>query len=336
MKRKLSLALSLLVMTAILAACGGSTKPADVYKKEPAAAQPAQPQTLKIGQLPIVDGLPFWVAEKNGYYQQQGVNVELITFKSALERDAALEGGQIDGVLNDILSAATLYAKGTKVQITSLAQGATKAEGPIAIIAAPNSGITSIDQLKGVEIGISNNSMIHYVTDKLLLENGFKPEEIKTTNIAQIPVRFEALMSGQIKAATMPDPLLSLAITKGAKVIASDVDAKQNISHSVIVFSDKAIQEKGDGIKKFFHAYNLAILDIQAKPNAFNDLLSAKANLPAEIKETYKVTPFSLTQAPAKGDVDAVVQWLVDKKIITETIPYEKLVNKALLPSATK
>lgn len=334
MKRKLSLALSLVLMTAILAACGGS-KPADVYKKEtPAADKAAAPVTLKIGQLPIIDGLPFWVAEQKDYYKQQGVNVELIGFKSALERDAALASGQIDGALTDLVGATTVHAKDTKLQITSLALGATQQEGPIAIVASPQSGITKVEDLKGVEIGIGTNSVIHYVTEKLLLENGFKPDEIKVNNIAQIPVRFEALISGQIKAATLPDPLLSLAVAKGAKVIVSDVNAKKNYSHSVIIFTDKAVQEKGDGIKKFFHAYNAAVLDIKANPDSFKELLAQRANLPAEIKDSYKVTPFSVAQAPVKGDVEAVVQWLLDKKIISEKVEYEKIVNKSLF--ATK
>lgn len=334
MKRKLSMALSLLLMTALLAACGGS-KPSDVYKKEQAGGgTPATPVTLKIGQLPIIDGLPFWVAEQKDYYKQQGVNVELITFKSALERDAAMEGGQIDGLLSDLVGASTLYAKGTPLQMASLSLGATHQEGPIAIVASPKSDITSVEQLKGVEIGIGANSVIHYVTEKLLLENGFKADEIKVTNIAQIPLRFEALMSGQIKAATLPDPLLSLAVKNGARIIASDVNAKKNYSQSVIAFSDKAVQEKGDGIKRFFLAYNMAVLDIKEKPNDYKELLAQKANLPAEIKDSYQVTPFSPAQAPQKGDVEAVVQWLMDKQVVTEKIEYEKIVNRSLYPQA--
>lgn len=333
MKRKLSLVLSLLLMASLLTACG--SKPQDVYKNAPKAGeQPAPAITLKIGQLPVIDGLPFWVAEQKEYYKQQGVNVELITFKSALERDAALEGGQIDGTLTDILGAVTMHSKGTKLQITSLGLGATKEEGPFAILASPKSDITSVEQLKGVDIGISNYSVIHYVTDKLLLENGFKPEEIKVTNIQQIPVRFEALMSGQIKAATLPEPLLSLAVSQGARVIANDAQAKQNYSQSVIVFSEKAIKEKGDGIKRFYYAYNLAVLDIKSNGAAYKDLLAEKAKLPAEIKDSYTVETFSPAQPPQKADVDAVVDWLLQKKIISEKVQYEQLVNKTFYPQA--
>jgi NitT/TauT family transport system substrate-binding protein len=331
MKRRLSQILSLFLLTALLAACG--SKPSDVYNKKGASADGSgAPVTLKIGQLPVIDGLPFWVAEQKGYYKQQGVNVELTTFKSALERDAALEGGQIDGTLTDIIGAVTLNETGTKLQITSLGLGVTKDEGPFAIIAAPNSGITSVEQLKGIEVAVGTNTIIQYVTEKLLLENGFKPEEIKETNIAQIPVRLEALLSGKVKAATLPEPLLSLAVSKGAKVILNDAQAKQNYSHSVIVFRDKVVKEKADGIKKFFVAYNQAVADIKKDPQAYRELLADKAKLPVEIKDTYKVVPSSPAQAPQKADVEAVVEWLLAKGIIKNKVQYEQLVNKTLYP----
>lgn len=332
MKRRLTMALSLVLTTALLTACG--SKPNANYKKEeqPAQQQQAAPVTLKIGQIPTIDGLPFWVAEMKEYYKQQGVNVELITFKSAQERDAAVEGGQIDGTLTDMIGAATLYNQGTKVKITSLALGATKEEGPFAILVGPNSDITSPEQLKGVDIAISNNSVIQYVTEKMLLEKGFAAEEIKTTNVAQIPLRFEMLMSGQIKAATMPEPFISLVTAKGGKAILIDTQAKQNYSHSVIIFTDKAIAEKADGIKRFFVAYNLAVLDIKADPQAYRAVLAEKAKLPAEVADTWKVTPSSPAQAPKQADVEAVMEWLVAKKIIAQPIPYEAITNSTLYP----
>lgn len=336
MKRKLTMLLSLVLMAAVLAACGG-TKPQDVYKKSPkgdGGGQDAPTVTLKIGQLPIIDGLPFWVAEKENHYVEQGVNVELITFKSALERDAALAAGQIDGALTDHVGAITAYNGGTKLRITSLALGATQSEGPVAILAAPNSGIESVEDLKGVEVAISTNSFMHYVSEKLLLDNGLTAEEIKFNNIVQIPLRFEALMAGQVKAAILPDPLLSLAVAKGAKVILDDTKAKQNYSQSFIVFTDKAIQEKGEGIKRFFHAYNLGVFDIKQDGARYKDLLVEQARVPAEIKDSFQVSPFSPAQAPQKADVEAVVEWLYAKQLIKEKYTYEELVNVTLTPQA--
>lgn len=318
MKRSMSLMVAALLSLGILAGCGSKPTQNTV--------------TLKIGQLPVVDGLPFWVAEKQGYYKEEKVNVELVTFKSADERDAAMMSGAIDGMLADPIATTTLYAKGgAKVQITSVGLGVTQQEGPMGILAAPNSGITSVEQLKGQEIVISNNSVMHYVTEKLLQENGFKPDEIKTTNLPSIPVRFESLMSGKIKAAILPDPLFTLAKSKGAKVILDDAQAKQNYSMSVIAFSEKAIKEKPDGIRQFFAAYNRAVSDIKSKPDDYMDLMVEKAKLPVELKTVYRVVPFSPTQAPKQDEVESVVQWLLDKQIIKAKVTYEELVNTSFL-----
>lgn len=331
MKRTLTMLLSAVLALGVLAGCGA--KPKDVYQNPKPGAEAPKPVTLKIGQLPIVDGLPFWVAQQKEYYKAMGVNVQLITFKSANDRDAALVAGEIDGMLADPVATTTLAASGTKVQIASLGLGANMQEGPMSILAAPKSGVKEITELKGQEIAISTNSIMHFVAEQLLLDAGFTPDEIKFTNIAQIPVRYEALMSGQVKAAILPDPLLSLAANSGAPMLVDDTKAKKNYSMSVIVFTEKALTEKLDGVKRFFNAYNLAVLDIKKDPNAFKELLVTNARLPKEIKEKYQVVPFSFAQAPNQEDLMRIVQWLADKKIIAAPLTYDQLVNKAALPA---
>lgn len=321
------------VITALLALgllVGCTTKP--VPQATPDLANERAPVTLKIGQIPTIDGLPFWVAEQKGYYVGEGVYVELVTFKSANERDTAIIAGEIDGMLADLISSSTLLSSGTKIQITSLALGATQEEGPIAIVAAPNSGIQQLSDLKGKEIGISTNSMMHYTADMLLREAGVSPADVTYVNTPNIPVRFETLMSGQLKAAVLPDPLLSLSIAKGAKLLASDVNAKVNLTQSVIVFSQTAIKEKADGLTRFFKAYNRAVADIKAEPNSFKDVLVKQANLPQEIVQTYQVVPFSPAQAPKQEDVERVLTWLTEKQLLKSKITYQELVNATLLP----
>lgn len=337
MKRTLSLALAGVLALGVLAGCG--SKPNTVYKNEPAAPAPAADTKpapkLKIGQMPTVDGLPFWVAAQKGYYKQEGVEVELITFKSANERDAAIQSGDIDGMLTDPISTVSLVASGAaKVKIASLGLGATKEEGPMAIIAAPGSGISKVEDLKGVEIAISNGTVMDYTTEKLLKDAGFKPEEIKTTSIPQINVRFEALVSGKVKAALLPEPWLSMAAnTKDAKVIMSDAkDGKGNYSTSVIDFSEKAMTEKKESIKRFFVAYNRAVNDIRINPNGFFDLLASEGKAPPEAKAVYNNVPPSFAQAPKKEELESVVQWLIDRKIIKSAVSYEALVDTSLLP----
>lgn len=343
MKRTLSLVLASVMLLSVLAGCGGA-KPQDAYKKPaaPAEQKPVQPVTIKMGMLPITEGLPFYLADQKGYFKDQQVTVEFVPFKSANERDAAIMSGAIDGMVSDLIAAATLVGSGTKVHIVSMSLGVTKQEAPMGILSSPKSGIAKAADLKGKEIAISTGTIMQYVAEKLLAENGLKPDDVKFVSIPQIPVRVDSLLSDKVAAALLPDPMFYLAATKGAHEVLNNAKAKQNYYQSVIIMTDKAIAEKGDGIKRMFTAYNRAVNDLQNPPKAkeendkfmanLRNILGEKANLPAEIKLIYPVVPFSFTTAPKKEDVESVLQWLTDKQLLKSKVTYEQMVNTSLLP----
>ena len=60
--------------------------------------------TLRIGVLPVIDTLPLYVAESEGLFEREGINVELVEFSSAMERDAAFTAGSIDGYFGDLVN----------------------------------------------------------------------------------------------------------------------------------------------------------------------------------------------------------------------------------------
>lgn len=335
MKRITTLLLATALTAGLVAGCGSA--PEDTYNKSETPSNDGAPVTLKIGQMPTPDGLPFWVAEAKGYYERQGVNVELVTFKSANERDAALMGGEIDGMLTDPMGAITLYATGTPVKIVSLGLGATPQEGIFGIVSAPDSGITEVSQLKGVEIANSTNTITHYVQDQLLKDAGFTDDDIKITSIPSIPVRYEAVMSGQVQAALLPDPLMTLAKIDGANLVISDADGERNYSQSVIAFSESALEEKHDGISRMLLAYNSAVADIKLNPTSdeYLQLLVDKASLPVASKLAYASdgVAVSFAQAPAKEDMESVIEWLLEKNFIDQPLTYEELVDTSVLPS---
>ena len=57
-------------------------------------------QPIRIGLLPIIDSVPFYAAEADGLFEEQGLNVQLETFSSAAERNVALQTGAIDAQLS--------------------------------------------------------------------------------------------------------------------------------------------------------------------------------------------------------------------------------------------
>src|SRR5512135_448097 len=75
----------------------------------------AEDPTLKIAVLPILDALPMYVAEAQGYFKDAGIKVEFVPVASAAERDQLMQAGQIDGMINDLVSTVFYNKAGQKI-----------------------------------------------------------------------------------------------------------------------------------------------------------------------------------------------------------------------------
>ena len=177
----------------------------------------AEDSKLKVGLLPVLDVLPLYVAQQNGYFAEAGIEVEAIPVKSAQERDVLLQTGQADGVLTDLPSTALLNKQDARVKAVLTSRRPYPDAPMFRILAGPDANLNSPADLKDVPIGISQNTVIEYLTDRILTAEGLSQEDIAILEVSAIPVRFEQLMNGNIKAATLPDPLASGAIAAGAK-----------------------------------------------------------------------------------------------------------------------
>jgi NitT/TauT family transport system substrate-binding protein len=299
-----------------------------------ACAQPPQavePVTLRIAVLPILDALPMFVAQQKGYFAEQGIQVEFIPVGSAAERDQIMAAGQADGMINDLVSTLLYNKEGTQIQIVSFARTATSDFPQYRILAAGNSGITDVNGLKNVEIGISEGSVIAYTTDRLLEAEGLSPAEIKTIAVPKIPDRLALLESGELKAANLPDPFGSLAIQSGAVLIVDDTKYPQ-YGNSVISFRKAVIDEHPQAVRGFLAALEKAIGDINADATQFEGLLSEQKLIPAPLVGAYQIPKFPTGQVPSEEQWADVLAWAQEKGLIPGDVSYQESVTKDYLP----
>jgi NitT/TauT family transport system substrate-binding protein len=289
----------------------------------------AEDPTLKVGLLPILDVLPIYVAEQKGYFEAEGIKVEQVPAKSAQERDALMQAGEIDGMLNDLISTGLFNRDEVQIKIVATARRAYPESPQIRVLAAPGSGITSAQDLAGVPIGISQNTFIEYLTDRLLVAEGLPADQIQIVEVSAIPVRFEQLMAGQIKAATLPDPLAQGALAGGATLVVDD-SKYTHYSQSVLSFSTGAVESKPNTIRKFLAAWNRAVADLNNNPDQFEDLMIEKGRVPESIQGTYRMPPFPTGELPSPDEWQDVVDWLLEKGLIDRPIAYESTVSADL------
>ncbi len=318
--------IAVLALSLILGACAPPSGPQPI-------APAAQDTSISISLLPIMDVLPFQVAQQNGYFADEGITVEGIPVKSGQERDALMQTGQTDGQLTDLIGPVLFNKKEPVVKVVYTARRAYPDSAMFRLLAGPNSGITSVEDLKGVPIGISQNTVIEYLTERMLQGEGLAPDEIVISEVSAIPVRFELMMKGELAAANLPDPLASGAIAAGATLIVDDT-SYTDYAQSVLVFSVKALESKPDTVKAFIRAWDRAAAEINANPDAYKDLLIQVGRVPESIQGSFAVPPYPQGSLTTEAEMQDVVDWALDKGLIEKSISYENLVDAGFMPGS--
>src|SRR3982750_4960380 len=147
---------------------------------------------VKASMMNAIHDLPLLVARDEGFFRDQGLDVDIIT-KRAVE------------------SHATGHRPAKIVALGS-------AMSTFAIVADPKSGIYEPEQLKGKSIGVSPFNGSHFTTLKLL-EGFLKREQITTTFAGTMRERIEALKRGEVAAISLMEPWISVAEKQGLRVL---------------------------------------------------------------------------------------------------------------------
>lgn len=301
------------VMMVVLGGCAA--------KKTDDGGQTSKPLgNIRIGIMPDVDSIPFIIAQEKGYFKEEGIVVTINPFKSAVDRDSALQSGNLDGAVSDMLAVAFAKSGGFDVAITSLTSGSYK------LVVNQQETATSIQDLKGKEVAISKNTVIEYVTDRIMVEGKLPPEDINKIFIPQIPTRLEMLQNGKIAAATLPEPLATVAVKNGGKVLNSS--DQLGISPGVMIFTTQSIGQKEKEIKAMYRAYNKAIDYLAHEPmENYIDLLIEKGSFPSSVKGVLVLPKYQKAVVPKNVDIDECMKWLQSRKLIPKTYSAQELVD---------
>lgn len=308
MKKLLAICLTVLAL-AMLAGCG-TTKQADTKKEM---------QPLTIGLMPDTDSLPFIIAQEKGFFREEGIEVNIEQYKSAMDRDSALQSGNLDGAVSDMLAVAFAKSGGFDVKVTSFTDGSYK------LVASKESGIKDVKGLAGKDVAVSRNTIIEYVTDQILAKENMEGDSINKVIIPQIPTRLEMLQNGKLAAATLPEPMASIAVHNGCQFVTGSDEL--GINPGVILFTAKAAADKKAEIQAMYRAYNKAVAYLNNTDRAeYIDLVIEKGGFPPVAKEALKLPKYHEAALPKESDVVDCIKWLNSKKLVTETYSYQDIV----------
>src|ERR1700761_7444153 len=168
-----------------------------------AAPAIAQAKTkVRVGYLHTVavDG-QIWTGIDKGYFDKQGLELEMRQFNTGLELFQALIGGSLD-VLSTGAVLSNFPARGQgKVFLINDIEVATAQ-----LWVRPDQGVKSFADLKGKRIATATGTTAHVFLDKALRANKIDPKDVEVVN-QTMPAAVASFISGDVPAVALWVPL---------------------------------------------------------------------------------------------------------------------------------
>ncbi|MDR2956755.1 MAG: ABC transporter substrate-binding protein [Coriobacteriales bacterium] len=294
-----------------------------------AACQPQQQanksiRLVRIGTLPIEDMLPFWVAEKQGLFNEMGLTVVIITYESSVELAEALAGGYIDMALTSPMTAVSLAARGIPLKLLWVALGTDSTQGRFGVLANPERGIYKLADLAGVPVAIGIDTLPEYAFDQLMVAAGIPSEAIVYEVIQKPELRYQLLASNQLAAAALPASLLYQGQLDGMVLIADD-STGENLSQSIMVARLDYCESVADSmiLAQLEQSWNSASVLVNTHPEACCQLLAEKTRLSDLAAVDYPISSYPLVTKPDGWMIDDIQAWMIEKGYLTFYLRYD-------------
>jgi ABC-type nitrate/sulfonate/bicarbonate transport system substrate-binding protein len=224
------------------------------------AQQTSTPVALKVVTQPFLTFAPFYIAQEEGFFEEQGLRVEFVkmteefAIPALLRGDIHVWGGPLH---TNFLNAVN---RGAKIKIVSekghFSSTGFVAGALIARKALVESGeMHSLFQLKGRRIDARRSSWQEYFLDKLLKEAGLTPNDVEVVDVTP-PGALGAMKKGEIDLAIAAEPWITRLVKAGNGSLWIPVRRViPELEHAFILYGPNLLEQNPEVGKRFMTAY---------------------------------------------------------------------------------
>ncbi|MBS0245655.1 MAG: ABC transporter substrate-binding protein [Proteobacteria bacterium] len=173
----------------------------------------AQKVTLAIGGASCLCYLPTVLANQLGEYKKAGVDVDMVAFKGGSDALKAVIGGSADVVSGYFDHCVNLAAKGQHLQSFVVYD---RFPGLVLVVSPKhNDTVKSVKDLANKKVGVSApGSSTDFFLKYILSKNGVDPNSVGVIGVGLGGSAVAAMEQGQIDAAVMLDPAVTILADK--------------------------------------------------------------------------------------------------------------------------
>lgn len=306
-------------------------------------------QPLRVGYVFAMANAPALIADKQGYYREEGLNVDLKALGDGPVIQQALAAGELDVAYVGTPPVYQWFSRGLQSRILAKVN-----YGQAAVIVDAKSPIDSLDQLKGKKLaGVKKGSGMDVLLRGYVLKEKAGLDPDKDLDIIDMPPgnMNAALERGIVDAAFSWEPFVSQSLLRGSSRILLDVNqALPNYPWYVVIALPKTLQERPDDVVKLLRAHRKAIAFLNEHPVESNRLIAEAFKLEAvQGTDGKRIAPEAIvaqarTRLGWSADLQAAdiqfIQRLMnyshDLGFIETTLKTEQIVDTSYLEKATR
>lgn len=251
--------------------------------------------TIAVGGKSLFYYLPLTVAERKGYFKEEGLEVEIPDFAGGARALQALVGGSADLVSGAYEHTINMAAK--KQPIKAVVLQARFSSIALLVSKERAARYRSAKDLKGLKIGVTApGSSTNMFVNNLLAKEGLKPTDVSIVGVGTGAGAVAAMEKGEIDALSNLDPVLTQLEATGKFVAVADSRTEKGMKDiyggdyhaSVIYVTDEFVKKNPNTVQAVVNAMVRADKWIaKATPQEIVDLMPAayKAGNPSLYKE---------------------------------------------------
>lgn len=283
MKRRtlLSLSLAFLCTVFLTVSCaapapeGGSDGAADSAGEAVEAVSEGGPIVIGYSNWP--GWWPWAIAEQEGLFEANGVEVEMRWFDGYVESMEAFAAGQLDGntqTLNDTISFAADSVNGQVVVLVN-----DNSAGNDKIIVAEE--INTIQDLKGKKVAIEEGVVDDFLLSLALQDAGMSRDDVEIVPL-ETGAAAAAFAAGQADAVgAFPPYWLTALEREGSKELLSSADYPGAIP-DLLVMSQTVIDERPEDVQAIVNTWFDILAFMDANPEKSDEIMAARAGVTTE------------------------------------------------------
>lgn len=240
----------------------------------------AAEQPLRIGYVFAMANAPALIADKQGLYKQEGLNVEVKALGDGPVIQQAVAAGELDVAYVGTPPVYQWYSRGLDSRILAKVN-----YGQAAVIANANGTINEVADLKGKKLaGVKKGSGMDVLLRGYVLKENAELDPEQDLSIIDMPPgnMNAALERNLVDAAFSWEPFVSQSLLRGTGRLVLDVNRElPNYPWYVISAMPEILQQRPDDVVKLLRAHRKAIAFLNEHPEESNRIIAEAFHLEA-------------------------------------------------------